>query len=105
MTDQTKTEPHKIDGRRWLHTEPVKLKDKNNRNTIFYDLGKMYSFRPSFVAITKVRGQHDMVMLSVEMTDEEFEKRTKLAEVLKKKQMEAANAGGTDNPTPGKETT
>jgi hypothetical protein len=80
----TKVEPHKIEAKRWLHMEPIKLKDKNNRNTVFFDVEKIWGFRPSWLAITKVRDHHDMIMLSAEMTPEEFDKRQKLAESLNK---------------------
>lgn len=74
VKDPTSTGPHKIDARRWRHTEPVKLKDKTGRGGVFYNLKAVFGFFPEWIAITKVKGDHDKFILSAEVPDAEWAK-------------------------------
>lgn len=103
--DKTAVKPKKIDFRRWRHTDSVKLKDRAGRGSVFYNLEGLFGFRPQWVSITKVQGQHDRVVLSVEIPDEQWEKQLKAEESLKKAADKAVKGDGTGKSIPGTEKT
>lgn len=71
MIDQSANpDKHLIDATKWLHTKHFKLKDKQGRGGIFVNLEKAFGFRPEWIAVTKVAGQHDAFVISVEKTPE-----------------------------------
>jgi len=69
----------------WLHTAAIKLKDKNGRGGVFLNCEKAFGFRPAWVSVTKVRGQHDSFVISVEKTPEILATEEKFAEDMRQK--------------------
>jgi hypothetical protein len=73
-----------INAQNWLHTSAYKLKDKNGRGGVFVNVEKAFGFRPVWIAITKVAGQHDSFVISVEKTPEMLETEEKFLKETEK---------------------
>jgi hypothetical protein len=65
-------------------TVPFKLKDKNDRWKIVFDLKEQFGFLPEKIVIAKLKGKNNTLVMGAFLTPEEI-KKNQVKEVIKAK--------------------